>query len=76
MAPTLRSMVGANVLINAGDGDGGIAILVDFPNGEVRAYDGEPFEFRFDIPRELVETVAQAREIQLHRRGDGSEPLH
>ena len=63
MAPTLRSMVGANVLINAGDGDDGVAILVDFPNGQVRAHDGEPFSFRFDIPRDLVEAVAAKRAV-------------
>ncbi len=59
MAPTLRAQVGANMLINAGD----VAVLVDFPNGEVRAHDGEPFSFRFDIPRELVETVAAQRAV-------------
>ncbi len=59
MAPTLRSRVGANVLINAGD----LGILVDFPAGEVRRHDGEPFSFRFDIPRELVETVVARRAV-------------
>jgi len=59
MAPTLREQVGANVLINAGD----LPILVDFPNGEVRPHAGEPFEFRFDIPRELVETVVADRAV-------------
>jgi UDP-MurNAc hydroxylase len=47
------------VLVNAGD----LAILVDFPNGEVRRHDGEPFSFRFDIPRELVETVVAQRAV-------------
>ena len=59
MAPTLRSMVGANVLINAGD----LPVLIDFPNGQVRRHDGEPFGFRFDIARELVETVAAQRAV-------------
>ena len=59
MAPTLREQVGANVLINAGD----LPILVDFPNGEVRRHAGEPFGFRFDIPRELVETVVAERAV-------------
>lgn len=59
MAPTLRSRVGANVLINAGD----LGILVDFPAGEVRRHDAEPFSFRFDIPRELVETVVARRAV-------------
>jgi len=59
MAPTLRAQVGANVLINAGD----LPILVDFPAGEVREHDGEPYSFRFDIPRELVETVVADRAV-------------
>ena len=59
MAPTLRAQVGANVLINAGD----LPILVDFPAGEVRLHDGEPFAFRFDVPRELVETVVAQRAV-------------
>jgi UDP-MurNAc hydroxylase len=59
MAPTLRSQVGGNVLINAGD----LPIVVDFPNGEVRRHDGEPYSFRFDIPRELVETVVAQRAV-------------
>jgi UDP-MurNAc hydroxylase len=54
MAPTVRANVGAVCLLNAGD----LAIAIDFPNGEVRAHAGEPFAFRFDIQRELVETVA------------------
>ena len=59
MAPTLRAAVGANCLIRAGDLD----ILVDFPNGQVRAHDGEPYAFRFTIPRELVETVVAQKAV-------------
>jgi UDP-MurNAc hydroxylase len=59
MAPTLRAQVGANVLLRAGD----LPILVDFPNGEVRLHDGEEYAFRFDIPRELVETVVAQRAV-------------
>jgi UDP-MurNAc hydroxylase len=54
MAPTLRSAVGANALVRAGE----LEILIDFPAGEVRQYAGEPYRFRFEIQRELVETVA------------------
>jgi UDP-MurNAc hydroxylase len=54
MAPTLRNAVGANCLFRAGE----LELVIDFPNAEVRAYAGEPHAFRFDIPRELVETVA------------------
>jgi UDP-MurNAc hydroxylase len=59
MAPTLRAAVGANCRLRAGDLD----VLIDFPAGEVRAYAGEPFAFSFDIPRELVETVAAQRAV-------------
>ncbi len=59
IAPTLRAQVGGNVLLRAGD----LEVVVDFPAGEVRAYGGEPYSFRFDIPRELVETVAAARAV-------------
>jgi UDP-MurNAc hydroxylase len=54
MAPTLRNAIGANCLLRAGDLD----LVIDFPAGEVRAHAGEPYSFRFDIARELVETVA------------------
>jgi UDP-MurNAc hydroxylase len=59
LAPVLRSKVGANVLLNAGE----LGILVDFPAGEVRAHHGEPYAFRFDIARELVETVVATRAV-------------
>jgi len=59
MAPTLCSQVGANVLIRTGE----LEVLIDFPNGEVRAHAGEPYSFSFDIPRELVETVAAERAV-------------
>jgi UDP-MurNAc hydroxylase len=59
MAPTLCAAVGANCLLVAGE----LEILVDFPHAQVRAYDGEPYSFRFRIPRELVETVAAERAV-------------
>ncbi|MCB0968201.1 MAG: Rieske 2Fe-2S domain-containing protein [Ilumatobacter sp.] len=59
MAPTLRGAVGANCLIRTGD----LEILIDFPNGEVRPYDDEDYEFRFTIPRALVETVAAQKAV-------------
>jgi len=58
-APTLRSAVGANVLIRAGD----VAILVDFPAGEVKAHHDEPYGFSFTIARDLVEIVVGARAV-------------
>ena len=59
LAPTLRGNVGANCLMRLGD----LQVLIDFPAGQVRAYDGEPYRYRFDIQRELVETVAAARAV-------------
>ena len=59
MAPTLRAAVGGACLLRAGD----VEVLIDFPAGVVRAYTGEPYDFRFDIERDLVETVAAARAV-------------
>ena len=59
MAPTLCGAVGANCLIRTGD----LALVIDFPHAEVRAHAGEPYSFRFDIPRALVETVTADRAV-------------
>ncbi len=59
MAPTLRKMIGANAVIVAGD----LPILIDFPNGKVRRHDGEPYSFRFEIARDLVDVVAAQRAV-------------
>ena len=59
MAPTLRQAVGAGCLLRAGDVD----VHIDFPAGTVRAWDGEPYAFRFEIDRALVETVTAARAV-------------
>jgi UDP-MurNAc hydroxylase len=59
MAPTLRAAVGANCLVRCGDLD----VVIDFPAGEVREHAGEPYGFRFEIQRELVETVVAARAV-------------
>jgi UDP-MurNAc hydroxylase len=58
-APTLRAAVGANVVLRAGD----LAILIDFPSGEVRQHQGEPFAFSFDVPRTLLEKVVVERAV-------------
>jgi UDP-MurNAc hydroxylase len=67
MAPTIRSQVNANVVLRAmAPADGSaeqLDIVVDFPNGEVRKHAGEPFAFRFDIDRRLVETVVAQRAV-------------
>ena len=36
---------------------------IDFPAGEVRAYAGEPYRYRFDVDRQLVESVVAARAV-------------
>ncbi len=59
MAPTLRSAVGANCLFRAGE----LELVIDFPAGEVRAYGGETYSFRFEIARDLVETVVARRAV-------------
>jgi UDP-MurNAc hydroxylase len=59
MAPTLCDAVGGNCLFRAGD----LEIVIDFPNAEVRRYSGEPYSFRFDVPRALVEQVAADRAV-------------
>jgi UDP-MurNAc hydroxylase len=58
-APALRKAIGGAALIRAGDEE----ILVDFPAGRVRAYEGEKYRFRFDIPRALVETVVASEAV-------------
>ena len=40
-----------------------LEILIDFPAGDVRAYAGEPYGFRFDIDRSLVEKVVAERAV-------------
>ena len=59
MAPMLRTALGANVLLRAGE----LEILIDFPNGQVRRFAGEEYRYRFEIARELVETVAAQRAV-------------
>jgi len=59
MCPTVREAIGAPCLLRAGDEE----ILIDFPAGEVRRYDGEAYDFRFDIPRPLVELVVAERAV-------------
>ena len=54
VAPKLRAGIGAGVLLRTGDLD----VYLDMLAGEVRRWDGEPYRYRFEIPRELVETVA------------------
>ncbi|MEY2583511.1 MAG: UDP-MurNAc hydroxylase [Ilumatobacteraceae bacterium] len=59
MCPALRTGIGNSCLLHAGD----LAVIIDFPNGEVREAADEPYAFRFDIQRELVETVVAQRAV-------------
>lgn len=59
MAPSLCGGVGDRCLLRAGD----LAVIIDFPQGEVREYAGETHAFRFEIQRELVETVVAQRSV-------------
>ena len=62
MAPTLCDSVGAVCVFHAGEPTaGGLAIAIDFPNREVREWQGEDHGFRFNVQRELVETVVAQR---------------
>ena len=57
--PTVREGIGAACLLRAGD----VEILIDFPAGDVRRYAGEPYGFRFEIDRPLVEKVVAERAV-------------
>jgi UDP-MurNAc hydroxylase len=57
--PTVREGIGAACLLRTGD----VEILIDFPAGEVRAFAGEPYGFRFEIERTLVEKVVAERAV-------------
>jgi UDP-MurNAc hydroxylase len=59
MCPALRTGIGDSCLLCAGD----LPVIIDFPNGEVRESAGESYAFRFDIQRELVETVVAQRAV-------------
>lgn len=59
MAPTMCSAIGANCLLQAG----ALEILIDFPNAEVRGRRGEPYAFRYRVPRALVEIAVAERTI-------------
>jgi UDP-MurNAc hydroxylase len=52
-APTLRKGVGAACLLRSADEE----ILVNFVDGRVQPYAGEPYKFRFDIAPHLLEKV-------------------
>ncbi|MCU1346222.1 MAG: hypothetical protein JWL70_2488 [Acidimicrobiia bacterium] len=59
LCPHLRTGVGTAVLLRAGDED----VLIDFPMGQVRAWQQEAYGFRFEIDRRLVEAVVAQRAV-------------
>ncbi|MEM9514972.1 MAG: Rieske 2Fe-2S domain-containing protein [Actinomycetota bacterium] len=66
LCPQLRMQVDANVLIRCIDDRRSadrLDVIIDFPKGEVRELDDDPYEFRFDIARPLVEAVAAQRAV-------------
>jgi UDP-MurNAc hydroxylase len=58
-APRVRAAVGFGVLIRSGDDD----VFVDFPAGQVRAWAGEPYQYRLELPRPLVELCVAQRAV-------------
>lgn len=67
MAPTLRTAIGGNCVIRALTSDdtagASVDVLIDFAAGEVRRHAGEPFDYRFDIARDLLEHVAREHAV-------------
>jgi UDP-MurNAc hydroxylase len=59
MCPHLRTGVGTAVLLRAGNDD----VLIDFPMGQVRPWNDESYDFRFDIDPRLVEAVVADRAV-------------
>lgn len=60
LAPNTRVAIGRKLLIRAGDED----VLIDFLEGEVRAWDGdETYQYRLVFPRPLVEWCVAHRAV-------------
>ena len=59
LSPTLRRAIGGNCRITSGNDE----FLIDFENGKVRHFAGEPFRYRFVIPRPLLEKVVRERSV-------------
>lgn len=59
LAPFLRAGIGANCLIRVGNEN----ILLNFKQAKVEVFIDQGFEFRFDIPRNLLETVVRDRAV-------------
>ena len=59
ICPALRSGIGANCLIRTRDTE----ILVNFHEAKVENFIDQTFGFRFDIPRELLETIVSQKAV-------------
>ena len=59
LSPTLRRAIGGNCRITSGNDD----FLIDFENERIRHFAGEPFRYRFAIPRPLLEKVVRERSV-------------
>jgi UDP-MurNAc hydroxylase len=55
LAPYTRRGVGGGVLLDLGD----VGVLIDFPEGRVREWTGEPVLHRIDVDRALVEALIE-----------------
>jgi UDP-MurNAc hydroxylase len=59
LAPALRAGIGANCLIKTDNLD----IFINFQLGKVERFNKQEFGFRFDIPRDLLETIVKQRAV-------------
>lgn len=59
LAPTLRGAIGGNCRIISGDVD----LIIDFSLGQIRAFNGDDYRYRFDIPRSLLELVVREKSV-------------
>ena len=59
ICPALRAGIGANCLIQTRD----LEILIDFQDGKVTKFTDQPFDFRFDIPQELLEAIVDQHAV-------------
>ena len=59
ICPALRSGIGANCLIRTRD----TKILINFQEAKVENFIDQTFGFRFDIPRELLETIVHQKAV-------------
>ena len=59
ICPALRAGIGANCLIRTRDTE----VLINFQEGKIEKFIDQSFGFRFDIPRELLETIVYQKAV-------------